>query len=152
MKGETPTLHYSGFHKAGISPVAPTLNPFSLAKFRIIPLLSRVVLVASKTFESKRSQSAPQGPGFPGSPSSEKGLQRPFGAGTAAKAQSTSGSSPQSARPPPSGTASHPSGQPWHIACKRGDSHVALMSSGCGGHPEITNPVQIQFLSSQNPP
>lgn len=145
VKEDTPTLHYSGLHNAGISPMAPTLNPFSLAKFRIIPLLSRVVLVASKTFKSKRSQLAPQRPGFPVSPSSEKGLQRTFGASTAAKPQSISQSSPQSARPPLSGTASHPSGQPWHIACKRGDRHVALMSSGCVGHSEVTNPVQVQF-------
>lgn len=71
--------------------MAPTLNPFSLAKFRIIPRLSLVVLVASKTFKSKRSQLAPQGPGFPESPFSEKGLQRIFGVSTAAKPQSTSG-------------------------------------------------------------
>lgn len=34
--------------------MALTLNPFSLAKFRIIPLLSLVVLVASKTFQKQK--------------------------------------------------------------------------------------------------
>jgi len=42
-----------GACNTGSSLTVPTLNPFSLAKFKIIPLLSRVVLVASKTFKSK---------------------------------------------------------------------------------------------------